>query len=920
MSDDSLVVLSDLFDGAFAEKKPDEALKRIIETLPALLKCMWASIWLYNKTDKRFVLMTASSQVLPPDRERLVRKLVAKVSTTRQLKVFAHGEWDGEELSLDGTGVGAAIGAPLLWRGELFGVLVVVDSLEGGAFDWEDVQLVRLVASQASLVLANVHLLSRNKQLENALLEEQNHLSHIQVATRQMLDNPDMKANLTGVAEALQALGWRKVVIALYSEELEIVELMAAGLSDEEQRGYRMAILPDDVWQQYVKGELEGFRLNGLYYVPRHRTGRVWEPGDVLFAPLRLGQGGIMGVIRVDDPIDGSRPRVDTLRPLDILVSQAAYLLENARLLGDAEQSAETLAEQVDELSMIHRADRELGEHLNVDRVMTLTMDWALRRTGADTGLLALVTRDQRGVVPFVTLGYLDHDIMTYTEQAPLLMEQGIIAQTIQSGRTHIVRDVQHENEPVDFMPKARSVISIPLSMRGEVLGIIILASSEEREFDKNDASFLERLARRAAVALDNARLFRQSEQLADDMAVLYSASRTITSTLERDEVLQRIAQSMAVVLECSSAVILDYRADVRRAQVLAVYQLGTAQDVQENLPEVKESISLDAYPTLVQAIEQKHPLVIRADDPDILDEYRALMEAYRMYAAFITPLVSQNELIGLAFVIEGRHDRCFTSSEVFKAETLASQASVALRQSMLFSEVRELEKVKSEMIRMASHDLRNPLNNLMGYIELVAASIEDAGISPSQEEYIASLRRSTSIMKSLIDDLLTLERIESQQKNDWQAFDLSGLVYEVVESAQASARLKHQTLTLDRQAAVPLVFGNVTQLRQAVSNLVDNAIKYTPEEGQIDVTFVYQDHRLHIRVRDTGYGISKERQERLFERFYRAREPGTDHIPGTGLGLSLVKVVVERHGGEVWFESEPGKGSTFGFWLPAIQ
>jgi two-component system phosphate regulon sensor histidine kinase PhoR len=223
-------------------------------------------------------------------------------------------------------------------------------------------------------------------------------------------------------------------------------------------------------------------------------------------------------------------------------------------------------------------------------------------------------------------------------------------------------------------------------------------------------------------------------------------------------------------------------------------------------------------------------------------------------------------------------------------------------------------------MIRMASHDLRNPLNNVMGYVELIASNLDETSLKPNLQDYFASLRRSTASMKSLIEDLLTLERIESQGQTNWQAFDMSGLVYEVVESGRSSAQLKHQTITMDRQTGVSLAFGNLTQLRQAIANLVDNAIKYTPDEGKIHVQFHYENERLHLSVQDNGYGISPERQARLFQRFYRAREPGTDHISGTGLGLSLVKAVVERHGGRVWFESELNKGSTFGFWIPAVE
>ncbi|MBZ0287187.1 MAG: HAMP domain-containing histidine kinase, partial [Anaerolineae bacterium] len=185
------------------------------------------------------------------------------------------------------------------------------------------------------------------------------------------------------------------------------------------------------------------------------------------------------------------------------------------------------------------------------------------------------------------------------------------------------------------------------------------------------------------------------------------------------------------------------------------------------------------------------------------------------------------------------------------------------------------------------------------------------------QEEYLDHIRQSANMMKTLIDDLLTLERIESQREGDWQSFGLCGLVSEVVDSARAAAALKNQSVELDCPPDTPSVFGSQTQLRQAISNLVDNAIKYTPEGGTIAVGLELQADRFDFRVSDSGYGISPQRQVRIFERFYRAREPETEHISGTGLGLSLVKTVIERHGGQVWFESTPGEGSTFGFWLP---
>src|SRR5258708_18977432 len=250
--------------------------------------------------------------------------------------------------------------------------------------------------------------------------------------------------------------------------------------------------------------------------------------------------------------------------------------------------------------------------------------------------------------------------------------------------------------------------------------------------------------------------------------------------------------------------------------------------------------------------------------------------------------------------------------------EALISQAASALRQGQLYEDVRRLENMKSEMIRMGSDDLGKALGNVMGYFDLIVNNLKDP-ITERMQDYIAAHRHSTSAMNSLIEDLLTLERIESERQTAWKAFDLGELVYNVVVAQRSAAELKRQSLTLDFDFEHEdfTVFGSTTQLRQAVTNLVGNSIKYTPDGGKIEVRLARQDKRLTFDVKDNGYGISKERQGRLFQRFYRARETATENNPGTGLGLSLVKTVVERHGGEVWVESELGTGSTFGFWLP---
>lgn len=908
---DLLDVLSRLATELQREPDLEMALIRMTDILGELLGCSDMEIWLADETQREFVLKisnTASSR-LSRVRVPFGMGMIGAVAASGRPVIIADAQWGNGDSLFSSAGFYSALGVPLIWRSEVHGVLLALDDIPRQPFTTHDTRLMTVFAQQIALMVGNERLKTRADGLEQALLNEQERLLHVHAAIRRMLDQPDAHVHLNGVAEALRTLGWQRVTLEMFSENKGGVVVLGGVATDETHA------IPPEIWQRFLAGELEGYRLNGLYYVPCNEAGIDWNSGDVLFAPLRVAQGPVAGVIRVDDPVEPVRPSVETLRSVDILTSQVAYIFENARLLEESSRSAAALAEQVDELSMIHRADRELSSHLNMNRVMTLAMDWALRRTRADTGLLALMTSDKRGLVPFITMGYLDHKILECTEQDPWPLDRGIVGRAVTTGAMQIVRGADALND--ELMPGTSAQIAIPLAMRGEVLGAVMLGTNEQDAFTEHDTSFLERLARRAAVALDNARLFRQSEQLADDMAVLYTASRTITSTLDREAVLQRIAQSMAVALECTSAIIYNYLPKTSELQVQAVYKVGTIRDSQELLPDVKAVFSLDSLPAVHQVVEHQRPLALRSSAPATSEIDQNIMLSQKIQAMILAPLVAQGELIGLAMVIEGRRDRIFTSDELYKAETLASQASVALRQSMLYSEVLELEKVKSEMIRMASHDLRNPLNNIIGYVELIAMALDQMGITPDLNDYIASLRRSTKTIRSLIDDLLTLERVESERGSAWELFDFDGLVYEVVDAEQNSAALKNQDMELERAASPVTVYGSVTQLRQAITNLVGNAIKYTPNEGCIEVRLTLENGRALFSVKDNGYGISLDRQDRLFERFYRAHEPGTDHVPGTGLGLSLVKTVIERHGGRVWFESEPGKGSVFGFWLP---
>ncbi len=226
----------------------------------------------------------------------------------------------------------------------------------------------------------------------------------------------------------------------------------------------------------------------------------------------------------------------------------------------------------------------------------------------------------------------------------------------------------------------------------------------------------------------------------------------------------------------------------------------------------------------------------------------------------------------------------------------------------------RKLDEMKTEFVNTVSHDLRGPLTYMRGFVTMLPMIGE---LSPKQREYVEKILSGIDQMAKLTQDLLNLARIESDVDQLVQPVQIGGVVKGVVRSYQTHAASKGLGLHVDIAEGLPEVAGDPTLLRQAIANLVDNAIKYTPG-GKVNVRAYLRENQVAIEVQDTGPGISQADQVRLFERFYRVRRRDSMEIKGTGLGLAIVKSIVERrHGGRVWVESKLGAGSSFIMVLP---
>jgi PAS domain S-box-containing protein len=226
----------------------------------------------------------------------------------------------------------------------------------------------------------------------------------------------------------------------------------------------------------------------------------------------------------------------------------------------------------------------------------------------------------------------------------------------------------------------------------------------------------------------------------------------------------------------------------------------------------------------------------------------------------------------------------------------------------------KELDELKSEFVATVSHDLRAPLTFMRGYTTMLPMV---GDLSEKQQEYVEKILHGVGQMSGLIDDLLDLGRIEAGVGLERKPCHLGAIMVEAVDGMRVRASAKGLTLRMEPADSMAVIAGDAALLRQAVTNLVDNAIKYTPSGGTVTVGLTMRNDQAVVRVSDTGIGIAPDDQVRLFEKFYRVKRRDTANIQGTGLGLAIVKSIIERHGGRVWMDSELNQGSAFYIGLP---
>jgi signal transduction histidine kinase len=467
-----------------------------------------------------------------------------------------------------------------------------------------------------------------------------------------------------------------------------------------------------------------------------------------------------------------------------------------------------------------------------------------------------------------------------------------------------------------------RTILAVPLLREGAPLGAIVIRRQEVHPFSDGQIALLKTFADQAVIAIENARLFDE----------LQARNRDLTEALEQQtatsEILRVISGSITDLQPVLEAVVkrAAQLCDAEHAYVLLVEENALRLAASSGSLPTAETRPLRRELVAGRAVVDRQ--IVHVEDVQVaLDEFPLAMSqsfGVRTRTVLAVPLLREGVAIG---VIQARRleVRPFSDKQIALLTTFASQAVIAIENVRLFQELREKSQQleianqhKSAFLANMSHELRTPLNAIIGFSEILL----DPSLQVTDEErtqFLTDIFNGGTHLLKLINEVLDLARVEAGRM---ELQIEPAILMDILDAAQSTMRplaaKKRIELRVDRGGSIPKFPMDAGRVKQVLLNLMGNAIKFTPEGGDVWVRADGDDRRVRIEVGDTGPGIPIADRERIFLEFQQVKAGSGVVAPeGTGLGLALARKFVEMHGGNLWVDSEEGKGSRFFFTLP---
>ena len=568
--------------------------------------------------------------------------------------------------------------------------------------------------------------------------------------------------------------------------------------------------------------------------------------------------------------------------------------LSEAQSRGDREELVSRISRRarasLDPVEVLKGTVEELGRALRVDRVLATT-------GSTPDDLLVTYEWDAAGIVPV-------------GEGRRALAGARLAAET---GRTIVVRDVLADARVAEGSAEAgvRSVIATPILVAGDLAGTLSLnQAASPRDWTTDEVRLVEAVARELRVAMETARLFQARQRENERLLALQRAGATLAARTDPHEVFDMILRSAVQLLGQGSASLYTWD------EGAGMLRLAENVNVAGNAPGNRALRPGEGV--VGRVFVTREPLIV--NDYQNWEGRTEVGEAKGLRASLAVPLLRSGRALGVLTIRSYDPTATYTEDDARMLGLFADQVAAALttveafaRQRQAVEQLERLNRAKSEFVSIVSHEFRTPLTGIQGFSEMMR---DEELTLEEMREYAGDINKDAQRLNRMIDEMLDLDRMESGRMTIHpERMDLNSVVDEAVDRVRPNA--PNHTLWVDLQPELPPIHADRDRLTQVASNLLNNAVKYSPTGGRITVTTRADHDQVRLDVRDEGLGIPPDALETIFERYSRVDSQATKDIPGTGLGLPIVRQIVQLHGGKVWAESELGRGSVFHVVLP---
>lgn len=778
-----------------------------------------------------------------------------------------------------------------LASGQNLTALVFAQMTGESHFGSNELEVARTIINQATVALENARLFQSSVRTAErfAILNE----TSSQISA---LDPEEIYIAVHKAAERLMPL--ESFVITLLDSENNQVEAVYLFDLGKRYPGERVPFgkgLSSQIIQSgkpLLISTLE--QANKLDSVHIGRASENEDTQSIVAVPMILG-GRVLGMLSVQSYQAGVYTEED-VQILGTLANQAIVAIQNGRLFAETQNLASQLEIRVVERTAqlqreqqntetLLRIITEVSSSLDLDRALNRTLSLLNEAISADQGTIMLLHAEDNLLHYRAGYGYQTDRTDSSGREFTLKVGEGLAGWVVQNRESILVHDLHQDPRWVRSTISGqdhRSAIVVPMQVGEDVIGVLIVFHREVNSFSIEMLNLVRAIGGQVAVAINNAHLYELIRDQAERLGVML-----------RKE--QEDASRSHAILEAVADGVLVTGADNR---------ISFVNSSTERILAIEKSQlfgnPLDAFGGLFGKSAGTWMETIRywSEDPSAYrpgDTYSEQLELEneRIALVHLAPVILQNDFLGTVSIFRD------ITREV------------------------EVDRLKSEFVTTVSHELRTPLTAIKGYVDILTMGAAGA-LSENQLHFLDIVSNNINRLNILVNDLLDISRIEAGRVTlNSQSVNVREIAEDVIADTLRRSQQEDKliALSLDAPAKLSPVMGDGERIRQIIGNLVDNAFNYTPGNGTIRITIREQNDELQVDVQDSGIGIAAEDQARIFERFFRGEHPLVLATPGTGLGLPIVRQLVEMHRGHIWMTSTgvPGEGSTFSFTLPNL-